>query len=143
MSPNISTFVPGRPTTLLAALRNVAHAILLVSIVGASSVANALEAPICKPPLTISNVRFSETHPETLIRTWSATVSADASGCASSTGRFEMMFNRQKENAPELDFTEAFAWRLGPIDVSVDFWADEAVEGYWPTAISECPCRQR
>ena len=69
MSPRTSAFVAARPTTPFAALRNVAHTMALVGIVGASSVANALEAPICKPSLTISNVRFSETHPETLIRT--------------------------------------------------------------------------
>jgi hypothetical protein len=119
--------------------RSVACAVVLLAIAGAS---NALPTPICKPSLTIGNVRFSDTHPETMVRTWSATVSADASRCASRAGRFEIMFTRQKENAPEIDFTEPFEWRPGSIDVSVDFWADEAVEGYRPTGIAECPCRR-
>jgi hypothetical protein len=46
-----------------------------------------------------------------------------------------------KENAPEVDFVEQFTWKPGTMEVSVTFWADEAVEGYWLREIAACPCR--
>jgi hypothetical protein len=70
-------------------------------------------------------------------------VLVDASRCASSSGRFEILLTREKENGVEVDFTEPFEWRSGAVEVSVDFWADEAVEGYRPTAIADCPCQTR
>jgi len=27
------------------------------------------------------------------------------------------------------------------VEVSLDFWADEAVEGYWLHNVAPCPCR--
>ena len=112
---------------------------LLVAGVGAASAAGA---PICKPALAFEDVRFSAVNPETMTRTWTATIVADASHCASSSGYFEILFTRQKENGPEVDFTEPFEWRPGAVRVSVDFWADEAVEDYRATRIIECPCRR-
>ncbi|MGB9365514.1 MAG: hypothetical protein WCE79_05840 [Xanthobacteraceae bacterium] len=103
--------------------------------------APALAVPVCKPIIGFKEVRFSPTHRETMERTWSATLSVDASRCASTSGRFEILFTRLKENAPEVDFSEQFKWKLGSIDVSVPFWADEAVEGYWLHSITACPCR--
>ena len=57
------------------------------------------------------------------------------------SGRFEILFTRLKENGPEIDFAEPFVWKPGAVDVSVDFWADEAVEGYRLGSITACPCR--
>jgi hypothetical protein len=34
----------------------------------------------------------------------------------------------REEMAPDVLFTEEFTWRAGQIDVSLDFWADEAVQ---------------
>ena len=107
----------------------------------AGGAASAAGAPICKPALAFEDVRFSAVNPETLTRTWTASVVADASRCASSAGYFEILFTRQKENGIEIDFTEPFEWRPGAVQVSVDFWADEAVEAYRATRIIECPCR--
>lgn len=146
MSPITPTlafvFTKKREASLFAALRTVGRVTVAVSVIGASSLAQARDASICRPSLTISNVRFSETNPETMTRMWTARVWADTSRCASSAGRFEIMFTRQKENGPEIDFIVPFEWVPGAINVSVDFWADEAVEGYQATGIVECPCRR-
>jgi hypothetical protein len=98
-------------------------------------------APICKPVIGFKEVRFSEVQRETMERTWSATLSVDASRCATASGRFQILFSRSKENAPEDEFVEPFTWKPGPMEVSVSFWADEAVEGYWLQSVAACPCR--
>ena len=115
---------------------------VLASALGVMDTAWAADRPVCKPALAFKDVNFSGVNPETLMRTWSATVSVDASRCASSSGRFEILFTRQKENAIEVDFIEPFEWRPGAVEIAVEFWADEAVEDYRATRIAECPCRQ-
>lgn len=102
----------------------------------------ATAAPLCKPVLAIKGVRFSPVQPETMERIWSATLSVDASPCATSSGRFEILFSRLKENAPEVDFVERFIWKPESVQVSVNFWADEAVEAYWLHNVAACPCRE-
>ncbi len=101
----------------------------------------AAAAPVCKPVLGFKEVRFSPTQPETMERIWTAVMAVDASRCATASGRFEIMFTRQKENAPELEFVEQFTWKPGVMEVSVTFWADEAVEGYWLRGVAACPCQ--
>lgn len=120
-------------------LKNLIGSGLLVGSVGAG--VPAMAAPACKPTLGFKEVRFSPTQPETMERIWTAVMAVDASRCASASGRFEILFSRMKENAPELEFAEAFTWEPGTIEVSVHFWADEAVEGYWLQNIALCPCR--
>ena len=107
-----------------------------------AGVSQVVAAPACKPILAIKDVQFSEINLETMLRKWTATVSVDASRCATESGRFEIMFTRLKENAPEIDLVEPFVWEPGIVDVSVDFWADEAVEGYRLGGIATCPCRE-
>src|SRR5258708_7227799 len=99
--------------------------LLAASVIGAVP---ADAAPLCKPVLDFQQVRFSAIQPETMERRWTALLSVDASHCATASGRFDILFTRQKENAPETDFSEQFTWRPGAVEVSVDFWADEAVE---------------
>ncbi len=101
----------------------------------------AVAAPFCKPVIGLKEVRFSPTQLETMERTWSATLAVDASRCATTSGRFEILFTRLKENAPEIEFSEPFVWKPGSMEISVNFWADEAVEGYWLHSIAACPCR--
>ncbi len=48
---------------------------------------------------------------------------------------------RLKEIGTEIEFREQFIWRPDEVEVSVDFWADEAVERYWLTNVAACPCR--
>jgi hypothetical protein len=76
-----------------------------------------------------------------LQRVWTARVDVDASRCATSSGRFDINFIRLKETAPDLPFTEQFTWRPGEIEVSVNFWTDEAVLEYLIGTIAACPCR--
>jgi hypothetical protein len=114
---------------------------LIFALLGGLASTPAVAAPLCKPVLAFKQVRFSQVQPETMERTWSATVAVDASRCATTAGRFEILFSRLKENAPEVDFTERFSWKPDSVEVSVAFWADEAVEAYWLHNVAACPCR--
>jgi hypothetical protein len=78
--------------------------------------------------------------PPTLERKWTATVVADASRCATTTGTFEVGFSRLEEGGPEVDFHEEFIWSAPSVKISVDFSASEAVETYWIHSIQVCPC---
>ena len=71
---------------------------------------------------------------------WTAVVSADASGCATTAGYFEVGFSRMKENAVELEFREQFIWSSPSVTIGLGFWADEAVESVWIDSVQACPC---
>jgi len=101
----------------------------------------AVAQQTCRPALAFKEVRFSEMQPPTLERKWTAVLSVDASRCATTSGRFEIVFSRLKENGIEIEFQEQFMWRPDSVEVSVDFWADEAVERYWLDNVAACPCR--
>ena len=96
----------------------------------------------CRPELAIKEARLSPMRAPTFERKWIAVLSVDAARCATTSGRFEIGFARLKENAPDLDFHETFTWKPSSVEVSVDFWADEAVSAYWLRAIAPCPCRE-
>jgi hypothetical protein len=113
---------------------------VLASLAGLVSAHDAVAARACKPVLAVTRVAFTGMQPPYLERRWTATVSADASSCASTAGYFEMGFARQKENGMELEFREQFIWSVPAVTVGVDFWADEAVEAYWVDSIQSCPC---
>src|SRR5436305_4403401 len=125
----------------MASLRFFLSRTLVIALLGAG-LTPAFGAPLCKPVLAFKEVRFSPTQPETMERIWSATLAVDASRCAATSGRFEILFSRLKENAPEVDFTERFVWKLDTVEVSVNFWADEAVEAYWLHNVAVCTCRE-
>jgi hypothetical protein len=110
--------------------------------IGLVGTAHAAGPQVCKPALAISEVRFSAMLPPTMQRKWTAVVSVDASHCATTAGTFEIGFSRLKENGPEIDFRERFTWQPPSVGVSVDFWADEAVETYWLDNVVPCPCRR-
>src|SRR4051794_6962715 len=84
-----------------------------------------LAAQTCQPFFAIKETRFSP--PQNQQRTWTAVLAVDASHCVATSGPFDITFIRMKENAPDLPFTETFTWRPGRIEVSLDFWWDEAV----------------
>jgi hypothetical protein len=98
------------------------------------------QATICRPALAFRDVAFSAMRPPTLERRWSAVVTVDTARCASDRGAFEIAFTREKENAPDLEFSERFTWTAPAVTVAVDFWSDEAVAAYWFGAIAPCPC---
>jgi hypothetical protein len=94
---------------------------------------------LCRPALSVKEVRLSEVR--NLQRTWTAALAVDAARCATSSGRFELVFTREKENAPDLEFVEWFTWKPGRVEVSVDFWRDEAVLDYSIGYVEPCVCR--
>ena len=110
----------------------------LAGIVLLCSIAQTLGQTSCKPVLTFKEVRFSEIRAQQ--RTWTALLAVDASRCATTFGRFSINFTRLKETAPDLPFTEQFAWSPGQVEVSLSFWADEAVLDYSIGAIAPCAC---
>jgi putative MATE family efflux protein len=124
-----------QPVAALVLFALLAGSIALVS--GTPAVAQ----PTCRPALAFKQVAFSAMTP-TLERKWTAVLSVDASRCATTSGRFEIAFTRLKEYGIELDFREQFMWRPASVEVSVDFWADEAVGGYWLDNVAPCPCRK-
>ena len=99
-----------------------------------------LAAQACKPAFAIKETRFSPAQNQQ--RTWTAVLSLDASHCAMTSGRFDITFIRMKENAPDLPFTETFTWHPGRIEVSLDFWWDEAVLDQWIGGVTACACTE-
>jgi hypothetical protein len=114
---------------------------LLAASIGLVSVTQSVAQQMCKPALAFKAVRFSKMKPPTLERKWTAVLSVDASRCATTSGHFGIVFSRLKEIGPEIEFQEQFVWKPDLVEVSVDFWADEAVEGYRLSNIAACPCR--
>jgi hypothetical protein len=101
----------------------------------------AMSGESCQPVLAITDVHFTEMQPPTLFRTWSAVVSVGALHCAAkTTGTFEIVFVREKETAPDLEFPERFVWRAPSVKVQVDFAADEAVQSYRVDHVTTCDC---
>jgi hypothetical protein len=114
---------------------------LLAGSIGLVGVTQATAQQTCGPALAFKQVRLSRMQPPTLERTWTAVLSVDASRCATTSGRFEIVFSRQKENAPEIDFQEQFTWKPALVEVSINLWADEAIAGYRLDHVAPCPCR--
>jgi hypothetical protein len=113
----------------------------IVAVVAFVSATRAMGQDICRPTLAISDVHFTEMQPPTLSRTWSAVVAVDAAHCAAkATGTFEIVFVREKETGPDLEFRERFVWRAPSVKVQVDFAADEAVQGYRIDNVTACDC---
>jgi hypothetical protein len=116
--------------------------VLLASIFALAGTTQVAGQPVCRPALAFKDVQFSPMQPPTLERRWTAIVAVDASRCATdSAGYFEIGFSRLKETGAELDFHEQFIWLAPAVKVSVDFWADEAVEAYWFNTVTPCRCR--
>ena len=114
---------------------------LLAGSIGLVGVAQAAGHLTCRPALAFKEVRFSPMQPPRMERKWSAILSVDASRCATTSGRFGIVFSRLQENGPDIDFQEQFTWKPALAEVSLDFWADEAVERYWLHNVVPCPCR--
>jgi len=114
---------------------------LLAGGIGLASETQASGQKMCRPTLAFEEVRFSEMQPPTLERKWTAVLSVDASGCTTSSGHFGIVFSRSKEAGFDITFQEKFIWRPASVTVSVNFWADEAVERYWLSDVAACPCR--
>jgi len=114
---------------------------IVASTLGLASVVPVNGDPLCHPKLAITDVQFSEMIPPTLERKWTAIVSVDASRCqASSTGYFDITFTQLSETAPDMEFSEQYAWRPPSVEVAVNFAADEAVQHFRVENITSCVC---
>ena len=114
-------------------------ALLLAGGIVLLGIKQTVAGELCRPSLAFKEVRFSEVRD--MHRTWSAALAVDASRCAATSGRFELVLTREKENAPDLQFAERFTWKPGRVEVSVDFWRDEAVLDYSVGYVEPCGCR--
>ena len=112
---------------------------IVAGTVGIDSIMSANGDPLCHPKLTANDVQFSEMIPPTLQRKWTAIVLVDASACQpNSIGYFDIVFTRLSETAPDLEFTERFAWRPPSVGVAVNFAANEAVQRFRVENITAC-----
>jgi hypothetical protein len=96
--------------------------------------------PACKPTIAFTEANHAPMQLPKLERTWTVAFSVDASRCATSSGRFSILFTVYKENAPDTEYVETFQWARDRNVVSKDFWADEAVGAYRVSEIAPCPC---
>jgi hypothetical protein len=113
---------------------SVAMAAMVISCVSTQTIAGR----ICKPTLTVKEVKFSKARNQQ--RKWTATVAVDSSRCAESSGSFEIKVTRLKEFGPDLLFTERFGWSSPAVEVSLDFWWDESVGDFWIGDVALCGC---
>ena len=113
--------------------------VVLAGVALLIGVTQATSQQLCRPALAFTEVRFSEIRNQH--RVWTAALSVDASRCTTTSGRFQISFDRLKETAPDLLFTEQFEWSPGHVEVSLDFWADEAVLDYSIAYVEPCACR--
>ena len=114
---------------------------IVASLLGPASIVPVNGGVLCHPKLAVTDVQFSEMIPPTLERKWTAIVSVDISKClADSSGYFDIVFTRLSENAPDLEFSERFAWRPPSIDVAVNFAANEAVQHFRVGNVTSCTC---
>ena len=113
---------------------------LFAASISLMSPAHAASQLACWPALEFKDVRFSEMQPPRNERRWTARLAVDASRCATTSGRFAIVFSRAKENGLNVDFQEQFTWRPDATEISLDFWSDEAVERYWLNNVEPCPC---
>ena len=126
------------PVAITHTVRTLGNALACsVSLLGAAHAGPAIS---CKPILSILESRAVRTS-EILPYRWKATVFADNRHCASRSGVFEIDFIRGKEFGPDVQMTEKFRWTAGRFEVSVEFWADEAVLDYRIGFIAPCVCR--
>jgi hypothetical protein len=122
-------------------LRQFRQAACATAALVAVCTAPAASGEFCHPALSISDVHFTEMQPPTHSRTWSAAVLVDAARCtANATGTFDIVFVREKETAPDLEFSERFVWRAPSVNAQVDFAADEAVQSYRSDNVTPCNC---
>ncbi len=114
---------------------------IVASALGPASIVLVDGGPLCHPKLAVTDVQFSEMIPPTLERKWTAIVSVDASACQTdSSGYFDIVFTRLSETAPDLEFSERFAWRPPSVEVAVNFAANEAVQHFRVENITSCAC---
>jgi hypothetical protein len=116
------------------------RSILLAASLVLLGTTQAVAGKLCKPVLSLRDVRLSEARE--MHRTWTSVLTADASPCSTAAGQFDVQFMRLKETAPDLQFMERFTWVSGQSELSLDFWWDEWLEDSRIISIAPCPCRE-
>jgi hypothetical protein len=117
-----------------------ALSMIIATLGGLSDTPQSLCGVACKPVIAVKSVSVSDA--QDMRRVWTAVLIVDAPHCATTFGHFEIDFTRAKETAPELQFTELFAWRTGEVRVSIDLWWDESVTDYRIGFIAPCVCKE-
>jgi hypothetical protein len=112
---------------------------LLAANLALFSATHAAAGQLCRPVLSLRDVRTSEARE--MQRTWTGVLVADASRCSTTSGLFDVQFTRLKEMAPDLQLMERFTWVSGQSELSLDFWWDEWLEDHRIISIAPCPCR--
>lgn len=132
----VSKAVTGRRSRTGAALL-----VLLMLLLGLTSAWS--QAVTCRPVLSTKVVQEARpSFPQVLPWRWQATIVADASFCATRSGQFEMDFIRLKENAPDLQFTQAFRWTESQFEISMELSSDEAIAEFRIGFIAPCVCAE-
>ena len=115
--------------------------LVVAGVLGLFGATRAVGEELCRPKLAVENVQFSAMQSPTLRRTWTATVTVDASHCAANAaGTFEIGFTRLSETAPDVDFHRQFVWQPPAVSIAVDFAFDEAVQSYRIETVTPCAC---
>jgi hypothetical protein len=129
----IVTAIRGRTLTPVAVIF-----MLLLGMTSAWS-----QAVTCKPLLSATVVReVRPAFPQVRPWRWYATIAADARFCTTRSGNFEMDFVRVKDDAPDLQFSQAFRWTPGPFEISMELGPGEAILESRIGFIAPCACRQ-
>jgi hypothetical protein len=136
-----SLFVSPRSSSGVWRARTILQCIAF-GLISFADTAQATTALLCKPALAFQQVGFSPINFETMQRRWTATLLVDASACATTSGRFEILFGLWSETSPDDEFIRAFTWTPGLTAVAVNVTADEAIGGYLLQNIATCPCRE-
>src|SRR6266536_2850428 len=92
---------------------------LIAAALALTTASEAVSQSTCRPVLAFKEVRFSQWQPPKMERKWTAVLSVDASRCATTSGRFGIVFSRLKEAGLEIEFQEQFMWRPDEVEVSV------------------------
>ena len=103
---------------------------IVASALGPASILPVNGDPLCHPELAVTDVHFSEMLRPTLERKWTAIGSNDATSCQTGSGTLTSSLRGSARPAPDLKFSERFAWRPPSVDVAVDFAANEAVHSF-------------
>ena len=96
--------------------------------------------PICRPTLAFTEAHYAPMKLPKLERTWTASFTVDASPCAAQSGTFSILFTVWKENAPDIEFVEAFRWAPNLNVITKEFWIDEEVGAFKVNDITGCTC---
>src|SRR5262249_27634426 len=123
-----------------------ASLVTLIALIGATE---AIADTLCRPAFALDDVEFSAMIPPTSERVWSAVVAIDASACTeNSKGKFEIVFTRLSENAPDLELRKQYmwsapssVWSVPLLGVGLALAADEAVGHYRIDNVTPCTCR--